>query len=68
MGKGKFQRRDFRLDKLTGMSAFREEGTLFAGLGRHQIFQPTPDRYTPMTVRELGNMSSDKAIQTGCPV
>lgn len=53
MGKGKFQRRDFRLDKLTGMSAFREEGTLFAGLGRHEIFQPTPDRYAPMTVREL---------------
>lgn len=53
MGKGKFQRRDFRLDKLTGMSAFREEGTLFAGLGRHEIFQPTSDRYVPMTVREL---------------
>jgi hypothetical protein len=53
MGKGKFQRRDFRLDKLTGMSAFREEGTLFAGLGRHEIFQPTPDRYPPTTVREL---------------
>ena len=53
MGKGKFQRRDFRLDKLTGMAAFREEGTLFAGLGRHEIFQPTPDRYAPMTVRDL---------------
>lgn len=53
MGKGKFQRRDFRLDKLTGMAAFREEGTLFAGLGRHEIFQPTPDRYAPMTVPEL---------------
>ena len=53
LGKGKFQRRDFRLDKLTGMSAFREEGTLFAGLGRHEIFQPTPDRYAPMTVLEL---------------
>jgi hypothetical protein len=53
MGKGKFQRRDFRLDRLTGMAAFREEGTLFAGLGRHEIFQPTPDRYQPMTIREL---------------
>ena len=53
LGKGKFQRRDFRLDKLTGMAAFREEGTLFAGLGRHEIFQPTPDRYAPMTVLEL---------------
>ena len=53
LGKGKFQRRDFRLDRLTEMAAFREEGTLFAGLGRHEIFQPTPDRYAPMTVREL---------------
>lgn len=59
MGKGKFQRRDFRLDKLTGMSAFREEGTLFAGLGRHEIFQPTPDRYAPMTVRELAGQEPE---------
>lgn len=59
LGRGKFQRRDFRLDKLTGMSAFREEGTLFAGLGRHEIFQPTPDRYPPMTVRELAAQESE---------
>ena len=52
LGKGKFQRRDFRLDVLTGMSAFREERTLFAGLGNHEIFKPT-DSYPPMTVREL---------------
>ncbi len=65
MGKGKFQRRDFRLDRLTGMAAFREEGTLFAGLGRHEIFQPTPDRYPPMTVRELASLGKDETIQTG---
>ena len=59
MGKGKFQRRDFRLDRLTGMSAFREEGTLFAGLGRHEIFQPTPDRYPPRTVRELAAQEAE---------
>ena len=58
MGKGKFQRRDFRLDRLTGVAAFREEGTLFAGLGRHEIFQPTPDRYPPMTVRELAALEA----------
>lgn len=62
LGKGKFQRRDFRLDKLTGMAAFREEGTLFAGLGRHEIFQPTPDRYAPMTVRELAAQEPEPAI------
>jgi|JI8StandDraft_1071087.scaffolds.fasta_scaffold14524_2 transcriptional regulator with XRE-family HTH domain len=65
MGKGKFQRRDFRLDRLTGMAAFREEGTLFAGLGRHEIFQPTPDRYPPMTVRELSSLGENETIQTG---
>ena len=52
LGKGKFQRRDFRLDVLTGMSAFREEATLFAHLGKHDIFKPTGS-HPPMTVREL---------------
>src|ERR1700687_1545958 len=41
LGKGKFQRRDFRLDILAQMSAFGEEGTLFAHLGQHEIFTPT---------------------------
>ena len=52
LGKGKFQRRDFRLDVLTGMSAFREEATLFAHIGKHDIFLPVGTR-PPMTVREL---------------
>ena len=52
LGRGKFQRRDFRLDVLTGMSAFREERSLFAGLGNHEIFKPT-DSYPPMRVSEL---------------
>jgi DNA-binding transcriptional regulator YiaG len=52
LGKGKFKRRDFRLDVLTGMSSFREEATLFAHLGKHEIFQPV-DSHSPMTVREL---------------
>lgn len=52
LGKGKFQRRDFRLDVLTQTSAFGEEGTLFAHLGRHEIFTPTKT-YPPMTVCEL---------------
>lgn len=52
IGKGKFQRRDFRLDVLTGMSSFREERTLFAHLGSHEIFQPT-ESFPPMRVAEL---------------
>lgn len=52
LGKGKFQRRDFRLDVLTGSSAFSAEGTLFSHLGKHEIFIPTKT-YPPMTVRDL---------------
>lgn len=52
LGKGKFQRRDFRLDVLTQMSAFAEQGTLFAHLGKDEIFTPTKT-YPAMTVREL---------------
>jgi hypothetical protein len=52
LGKGKFQRRDFRLDVLSGSSAFSAEGSLFAHLGKHEIFTPTKT-YPPMTVSEL---------------
>ena len=43
LGKGKFQRRDFRFDVLTQMSSFSQEGSLFAHLGKHEIFTPTQD-------------------------
>jgi hypothetical protein len=56
LGKGKFKRRDFRLDVLTGMSSFREEGSLFAHIGKHEIFLPVAD-HPPMTVRELASAS-----------
>jgi hypothetical protein len=52
LGKGKFQRRDFRLDVLTQSAAFSQEGTLFAELGKHEIFTPTLS-YPPMSVSEL---------------
>jgi len=52
LGKGKFQRRDFRLDVLTSMSGFSAEGSLFAHLGKHEIFVPT-SVYPPMAVRDL---------------
>jgi hypothetical protein len=52
LGKGKFQRRDFRLDILTQMSAFAEEGTLFANIGKDEIFTPTKT-YPPMTISNL---------------
>jgi len=52
LGKGKFQRRDFRFDVLTGSSAFSAEGSLFADLGMHEIFQPVKT-YEPVTIVEI---------------
>jgi hypothetical protein len=52
LGKGKFQRRDFRFDALTQSAAFGAEDTLFADVGKHEIFTPVRT-YLPMTVRDL---------------
>ena len=52
LGKGKFQRRDFRFDVLTHSSAFSAEDSLFAQLGQHEIFAPVQE-YPKMTVAEL---------------
>jgi len=61
LGKGKFQRRDFRYDSLTQSSAFSAEGSLFAQLGKHEIF--TPDKtYPPMTVGELATLVPEVII------
>lgn len=57
LSKGKFQRRDFRFDVLTGSSAFSAEGSLFAHLGKHEIFTPTKS-YPPMTMRELAALEA----------
>ncbi len=40
LGKGKFQRPDFRLDSLTQRSSLKQEGSLFSHLGKHEIFTP----------------------------
>ncbi len=52
LGRGKFQRRDFRLDTLTQMSTFAEEDTLFAEMGKHEVFTPTKT-YPVVSVAEL---------------
>lgn len=56
LGKGKFQRRDFRFDVLTGSSAFSAEGSLFAHLGKHEIFTPVRT-YPQMTVGDLASVA-----------
>lgn len=54
LGKGKFQRRDFRLDTLTLSSSFSAEDSLFANLGKHEIFNPAKE-YAPMKISELAD-------------
>ena len=52
LGKGRFQRRDFRLDALTQSSSFGESDTLFADMGKHEIFTPT-EIYPATCMRDL---------------
>lgn len=52
LGRGKYQRRDFRFDALTQASTFTAEGSLYADLGRHQIFTPVKT-YPPQQVSDL---------------
>lgn len=58
LGKGKFLRRDFRFDVLTHSSAFSAEDSLFAHLGKHEIFTPIK-AYAPMTVADLARMQEE---------
>jgi hypothetical protein len=58
LGKGKYQRRDFRLDTLTQSAAYSQEGTLFANLGKHELFTPVTT-YPPLTMAELARAASE---------
>ncbi len=63
LGNGKFQRRDFRLDVLTGMASFSAEDSLFSGLGKHEIFTPA-QTYPPMSVRDLATANDGTGVAT----
>jgi len=52
LGRGKFQRRDFRLDTLTRAAAFSAGEGLFARQGTHEIFTPVKS-HRPLSVRQL---------------
>jgi len=52
LGKGRYHRRDFRFDTLTQMSSFGEDDTLFADMGKHEIFTAAKD-YGSITVAEI---------------
>jgi len=51
LGKGKFQRRDFRYDTLTQLSSFDPE-SLFGDMETHEVFTPVRN-YPPMTIAEI---------------
>lgn len=53
LGKGKFQRRDFKYDNLTQRSSFN--GALFDEFEPDQIFVPVKT-YVPMTVHDIALM------------
>lgn len=61
LGKGRFQRRDFRYDSLTQSSAYSSEGSLFAHLGKHEIFTPAKT-YPPVTVSELAALAPEAIV------
>ena len=61
LGKGKYQRRDFRLDVLTGSANYSAEGSLF---GKHEIFTPI-QTYAPMTLRELATLEANSLSREG---
>ena len=61
LGKGKYQRRDFRLDTLTQAAAYSQEGTLFANLGKHELFTPVTT-YPPLSMTELATAASEELI------
>lgn len=60
LGKGKFNRRDFRLDVLTGMAEFREEQSLFRDVASHDIFKPLR-HYPIMNIADLAAKATDMA-------
>lgn len=59
IGKGKFQRRDFRLDSLALSSTFSSDDSLFSTLGKHEIFTPKMT-YPQMTVSDLARRSPEE--------
>lgn len=61
LGKGKYQRRDFRLGDLTQSSAFSAEDSLFANVGKHEIFTPTKT-YPPMNISDLAAVSMEVVV------
>ncbi|WP_344951722.1 N-6 DNA methylase [Terrabacter ginsenosidimutans] len=52
LGRGRYQRRDFRFESMTQRAAFRVTDSRFADSGKHEIFTPLKV-YKPATIKEL---------------
>jgi len=59
LGKGKFQRRDFRLDSLIQAADYISE-PLFSKSGKHELFSPVKPEYPPMTISELASRETEE--------
>lgn len=64
LGKGKFQRRDFRFDVLTGASAFSAKDSLFSEIGKDELFTPIKT-YDQMTVSDLASQPTSTEVELG---
>lgn len=63
LGRGKYQRRDFRLDALAGSSGYRSEDSLFATSKHEDIFRPAKV-WPPMKVQDLAALA-ERAEKAG---
>ncbi|MBT6981250.1 MAG: N-6 DNA methylase [Candidatus Marinimicrobia bacterium] len=57
IGKGKFQRRDFRYDIMTRNSAVKSKNSLFSFGPEQEVYAPSKT-YVPMTIKQIAQMGN----------
>lgn len=62
IGKGKFQRRDFRLETLTQYAQFSPKNLNFSQLGNNEIFIPVAT-YLPVSQHDLAKMNGKTPME-----
>ena len=62
LGKGKFQRRDFRYDTMINNAAVKSKDSLFSYTSDLEVYAPEKV-YPPMTINELAEMNPKKVIR-----
>lgn len=64
LGRGRFQRRDFRFDALTQMSLYGE-GTLFESMDKAEIFRAAKGDYPPLSIADIAAMATSAPAEKG---